>query len=365
MVKTPIINRNEKLDIMDHLNQDHQEELLVVANYYGKQGEYTQAIIEDIFEEGVVLSAIVLGQSEKIYIPFSIEGSLEERILYLAYYVLTKQGESLRGSRKQFFQVNAKSAPSNNILRVEVKSITPLPEYYAGYTYGVVLKKISNPKALDTTIKKKGFFARIFNHIFIGLLRILNSKNRVKLIEAMNKDIRLYTLRFSRKNEQHQVTNGAIDVYFHGDSPGGSWVRQLKEGDIIVSRTEVADKHEYLRQGKNVLIGDEAAFPALAGILELWDNPEPPIVMALMNDEVEKKYFQNILMPKGTDFRTIVYKNKKQSDLVIKELERLDHIDGAWGGFERDEAKKVRHFIRNTLSIDGMKNHVKGYWASK
>ena len=37
MMKTPIADNDKKLDIMDHLNQDHSDELLIVANYYGQK----------------------------------------------------------------------------------------------------------------------------------------------------------------------------------------------------------------------------------------------------------------------------------------------------------------------------------------
>ena len=65
---------------------------------------------------------------------------------------------------------------------------------------------------------------------------------------------------------------------------------------------------------KNVLIGDETAYPALAGILELWSNPEPPIILILMNDPEEKDYFKDLAMPKDTEQHYLIYAEKKQSD---------------------------------------------------
>ena len=49
MMKTPIADNDKKLDIMDHLNQDHSDELLIVANYYGQNSDYSEARISDIF----------------------------------------------------------------------------------------------------------------------------------------------------------------------------------------------------------------------------------------------------------------------------------------------------------------------------
>lgn len=366
MMKTPIADNDKKLDIIDHLNQDHSDELLIVANYYGQNSNYSEARISDIFEEGMVIDACHIDRGNlQFYVPFTITGSIEEKILYLAYYALTKQGEKFKGNKRQFFTVGQKSMPSKNIMRIFINGVNPFPEYYAAYSYGFVLKRIDRPQKILSNNMKKGFFMRVFDRVFIWLLRILSSKNRMKLIEQMNSDIRLYTLRLSAQDISGQYVQGAIDVYLHGDSPGGAWIKQLKEGDIIFSRASIKDKHPHLRHGKNVLIGDETAYPALAGILELWSNPEPPIILILMNDPEEKDYFKDLAMPKDTEQHYLIYAEKKQSDLVIDTLKQLGSLDGAWGGLERSEAQKVRHYIRNVLSIDGTKNHIKGYWTMK
>lgn len=366
MTRTQIADIDEKLDIIDHLNQDHSDELLVIANYYSQNSNYTKARIADIFEEGVIIDLFHIDQGQsQLYIPFKIKGSLEEKILYLAYYALTKQGENLKGNKRQFFTVKGKSRPSKNIMRIIIDGTMPFPEYYAAYTYGFVLKQINRPKEIHSDKKKKGFFMRGMDHLFIWLLRILNSKNRMKLIKHINRDIRLYTLRSSTQNDEGQYTQGAIDIYLHGDTPGRRWVEQLKEGDIIFSRSKLPDKHPHLRSGKNVLIGDETAYPALAGILELWNNPTPPVVLILMNHPEEKTYFKDVPMPEGTELHYLIYAEKKQSELVIEELKKLSDLTGAWGGLERREAQKVRHYIRHIFSIDGTKNHIKGYWEIK
>lgn len=365
MNKTPILDHDEKLDIMEHLNQDHMEELLVVASYYGTQTDYTKVKVTDIFEEGVLLETVNQHeQQNQEYVPFSIQGSLEEKVLYLAYYALTKKGEYLENSRRKFFEVGKKSMPSKNIMRIDIKSLNELPKYYAGYAYGIVLKNINSPEQRDPYKAKKGFFMKIFDHLFLWLLRRLSSKNRMKLVKKMNRDIRLYTLRFSRiEPSQHHYLQGAIDIYLHGDSPGGSWVRGLKEGDIIFSRTESKDRHQHLQQGKNILIADETAFPALAGILELWRNPVAPIVLVLMADSADKFYFKDVQMPEGTEVHYLQYEAGKQAKPVVDILKQIQTLDGAWGALERDAAKEIRHYVRNTLSVEGGRNHIKGYWA--
>lgn len=367
MKKTPITNLDEKLDIIEHLNQDHTEELLVVADFYGKGGEsYQEAFIKDIFEEGLLIEANGAEHKEEIYVPFSIKGSLEDKVLYLAYFALTKQGASLKSNRRKFFEVVGKSKPSKNMMRVFIRSVSPLPEYYAGYTYGIVLKLIKTlPTKESKSEEKKNFFQRAFDEFFIWMLRILNTKNRMKLVKTLNKDIRLYTLRRSEKDEQGLASLGCIDVFLHGDSPGGDWIRTLQKGDIIFSRTEVEDKHQHLKLGSNVLVADETAYPAAAGILELWSNPKPPTVIVLYADKAEISYFDHVQAPKGTVYHYVSYEGIEQAAPVLTVLKTLGQLDGAWGGLEREAAKEVRHYIRNELAVDGKKNHIKGYWALK
>lgn len=158
MMKTPIADNDKKLDIMDHLNQDHSDELLIVANYYGQNSDYSEARISDIFEEGMVIDACHIDRGNlQFYVPFTITGSIEEKILYLAYYALTKQGEKFKGNKRQFFTVGQKSMPSKNIMRIFINGVNPFPEYYAAYSYGFVLKRIDRPQKIHSNNMKKVF----------------------------------------------------------------------------------------------------------------------------------------------------------------------------------------------------------------
>lgn len=59
MMKTPIADNDKKLDIMDHLNQDHSDELLIVANYYGQNSDYSEARISDILKKEWSLMLVI------------------------------------------------------------------------------------------------------------------------------------------------------------------------------------------------------------------------------------------------------------------------------------------------------------------
>ncbi|MDO5679607.1 MAG: SIP domain-containing protein [Pelistega sp.] len=363
MNTTPLANHDDKLDIMEHLNHDHLDELLAVANYYGGE-EYTAVHILDIYEEGLLIETIQNSEKSELYIPFMIKGPIEEKVLYLAYYAMSKQGESLRGNRRRFFEVIGKSMPSKHMMRIEIKSMATFPDEYAAYAYGLVLKKINKPKEDDKENTKKNFLMRVFDRVFLWFLGVLSSKRRMKLVRNMNRDMRIYTLRFAENNTNEAQYKGAIDVYIHGGSPGGQWIQSLEVGDIIFSRTEMTDRHAHLQKGKHILIADETAYPAIAGILELWSNVEPPIVVILMRDVEELSYFKHVRMPTNTVVQYLNYQTGEQARPVLDLLKGIDTLDGAWGGLEREAAKKIRHYLRNQMSIDGKSNHIKGYWSA-
>ncbi|OFS89043.1 hypothetical protein HMPREF3144_01215 [Oligella sp. HMSC05A10] len=376
MKRTAINNIDEKLDIIGHLNNEHSDDLLVIANYYGTQSPYQHTQVQDIYEEGVLLHVVTMnGIADEVFIEFSIKGTLEERILYLAFYAMTKQGLSLTGNKHKFFEVVQSSRVSKHMQRIEIKSAVPLPTYYAGYTYGFLLRRIEPSKQSHLQAKvqqftngtvSRGFFKRRLDAFLIWLLRVMSSKRRMQLIESMNRNLRLYTLRFAKAdNDTGAVTHGAVDVYLHDNSAGNQWVHALKPGDMILSRTEVPERHEYLQTGRNVLIGDESAYPAIAGILELWQNPIPPTVLILLRDNADKAYFDEVSKPAATEMIFFTYEANQQAAPILDYLKTINALDGAWGGLEREEAKQIRHYLRHHLQLEGARNHVKAYWVAK
>jgi len=101
--------------------------------------------------------------------------------------------------------------------------------------------------------------------------------------------MRTYTIRALRTG-QHEVD---VDFVLHGDSgPASAWATRADVGDVLVMLAPDAgfdgtpDGYEWrpppgLRQV--LLVGDETAVPAIAGILEQLDEaPDPPRVVALL-----------------------------------------------------------------------------------
>jgi len=364
---TEIQDQDRKLDIMDHVNQDHSKELLMIAQCYGNNDLITHAAIAEIYEEGVLLQVHEAdeAQVQPLFVGFELKGDLEEQILYLAYNSFAKKKIEFSHNARQYFEVISKVKLTQNMTRLTVKSQLPLPNYYAGYAYGFILKALEkSPANTLRNSNQSSFFKNVFDRGFLWLMKHLSSQKRQKMLESMNKDIRLYTLRkaFNHDGQTKHLHYGYVDIFTHGSSPGSIWADQLQAGSLISSRTETDDKHQHVHEGQAVLIADETAYPALAGILDFWKNPQAPLVILLCANERDLDYFDDYDFPKNTLLKTITRPVEEQAAQVLNLLENSSEIDAVWGAMENNTAKKIRHYIRNERKLQGKKNHIKGYW---
>ncbi|WP_261842191.1 siderophore-interacting protein [Aliamphritea ceti] len=363
---TPIQDIDHKIDIIDHVNQDHTEELLTIAHAHSPDLSIESVKITDIFKEGLQVSITPQTgkQASDVFIPFEIEGDLEEKILYSAYAAIAKQGSDFSSSRKRFFEVTHKQQLSKNFIRITVQSSMALPGYYPGYAYGFILKTIQKQPKNYQDKTTKSWLQKATSRFFIWLMKRLSSNSRQKMLTNMNKNVRLYTLRKSWKSNDSNgiIHHGLIDIFTHGDSPGSIWANNLNAGDIIASRSESKDKHPHLVTGQAVLIADETAFPALAGILEHWQNPVPPYVVIICTSADEQSYFDEVELPENTKMHKIICPAEQQAEEALSILKHLNSLDVVWAALEAEAAKTIRRYFRNDRNISGKHNHTKGYW---
>ncbi|MBV7433812.1 SIP domain-containing protein [Cardiobacteriaceae bacterium TAE3-ERU3] len=358
---TPITDQDQKLDIIEHVNQDHPEELLTLTQSFSDYPNATSATIVDMYNEGILIR--VQPDNIETFIPFQIKGELEEQILYLAYLAMSKQGKSF-DNRKQFFTVISSEHITPNMLRIHIESPAPLPENSPGYAYWFALKTLAKQPDQPVQETANNWTARLFNRGLLWLMKHLSSQRRNQILRSMNKGARYYTLRNAWRSDDGATfaDRGSIDVFLHGDTPGSNWARGLKAGDIIHSQAETADKHAHLHQGKALLIADETAYPALAGILDHWQNASPPHIIILSTADSEQGYFTDESFPAGSNAIRITCSPEQQGERTIAAIKSLTTIDCAWGALESESAKAIRHHLRNQRLLSGKNNHVKAYW---
>lgn len=373
--RSPIQDPDHKLDILEHVNQDHSEEVLAIAeSHLVGSFKIVSAKIVDLFEEGVLIQAHTLEakpsenstseNQQDIFAPFVINGSLEDKILYLAYAAIVKQGRDFSGTGKRYFEVINTQNITQNITRLTLQSSTPLPDYYPGHAFAFLLKSLQKrPELAASPQAKKSWQKNLFDRAFIWLMKHLSNKHRQKLLMSANKDVRLYTLRKAWQSEGSDFIDQAhVDIFTHDSTPGSQWTKSLRKGDIISSRSEAKDKHPHLHQGQTLLIADETAYPALAGILDQWQNPIAPYIILLSENETEQAYFSHTDFPHDAQVERIVCPAQQQGESVLSALDKITDIDAVWAAFESDSAKQVRHFLRNERQVMGRNNHTKAYW---
>lgn len=355
--RTPISNTDEKVDLIEHLNIDHLDDIAVIVSQHSDE-EFNVATLKDIYEEGCLINLQRNEQSTELFIPFAIQGELEEKIIYLSYKARVKSGKLLDDITKQYFQVVYSRYITNNILQIQVSSELAINPNSSDFSLLFTLKKLEQVKAEKNSSYLNSPW---LNKVFLMIMQFLSSKQRQKILMSMYKDKRFYTVR-KAWNEQGRY-HALVDIFLHGNTAGAIWAKSLKKDDIIFSTNQYKGHTSHLESGQTVLIADETAFPALARALETWSNPTSPYIITISHTEEDQTYLDNLQTIYQSRHKIIGSDNI--ANKVIEHLSTLGKIDGIWGGLESNDAKEIRKYARNTLKIAAKNNRVSAYWANK
>ncbi len=361
---TPIENVDKKIDVIDHINDDHLSEVLSIARGYTAFKHITSAKLMDIFEEGMLISVATETETKESFIPFLLKGDLEENVLYLAYNAMVKLGESPISSKKQYFEVLETKMVSKNMIRLIVKSALSLPFDQPGYAYLLSLSKLeAMPQSIKQDSEKLSKLRQWLYKLFLWRVRKMSSQDRLERMLAFAKDTRYYTLREAHKSQPQQESYdiGHIDIFIHGDTPGGLWAKSLNPGDIIRSISETPERCDHLTEGQTVLIADETSLPTVLALLENWQNPISPYIISITRHEDDQAYLpDDMVADQAKLFRLPA---EDISTTVIKLLASMPQIDSAWGAIENLEARAIRKYLRDERGLSGRFNRVKAYWS--
>lgn len=359
--RTKVIDQEHKIDIIEHVNNDHVNELREIVSAHSSYKEVISIKLDDLFEEGCLLSIeVTQGNFKELFVPFTIKGDLEEKVLYLAYKSMIDNGKNINSSKKQYFTLCEKFFVTKNILRLVIKSDSPIPTENAGFSYLFSLKKLQKIGSTNnkTQASKMSVYSKVISKFFLFVLKILSTKQRTSIMQAMNKNNRYYTVR--KAWEENANYFAFVDVYIHGDTQGSNWARSLEQGDIIGTLNEYKEKTQHLKDGKALLIADETALPALASILEAWENSVCPSVIVITNCKEEQTYLKDI----AGSLEDVSYLDNSAnlySD-IVDVVNSKKNIGAVWGALEKDTAKQLRKYFRNVLKINSKQTRLIGYW---
>lgn len=383
--KKPLAIADKDLFI-HHINEEHQDELAMFVNAFtpASVNEYDTASIKDLYADGILIEVItsnhyqsdfpVLQDSRHIdnnlsesspfdntsnfnsehfiSFPVSISDSttLHEQYIALLQSSATKLGKRTIKLQEQHFTVIKGYYASPNMYRLVVTAPENTPLNHPGYAY---LFEI-NTNTLST----------------------INNE-----LESNDKPLqRYYTLRKAWRDPISLQVEAWLDVYIHGDTPGGNWARSLNSGMQIKTVREYPEKTEHLTEGQCLLICDETSFPTVANLLENWQNPLPPLVIAITNDPEDISYLNTLKLSHylrhdkyflQDNLLHIV--NKPTSELTEKITRLLEarlatlplKIGKVWGTLEATDIKSLRKDLKVMLGLSRQDMVIKVYWRAQ
>ncbi|WP_413190563.1 SIP domain-containing protein [Psychrobacter sp. AT9] len=416
---TPL-NDPEIASVVAHINEEHLDELLgflsVFTSLSTAELDLVDAQITDIYAEGIAIQTCPKGSENQ---PTDAQdSSLHDQIFFIAFaapisqlddlqaqYILLKQradkklGKKTIKLTKQVFDVQSSYRISKNMLRLELSmpslddaqssdikdatSSTSVPTNEAGYAYLFDLEHNAMTSALMTdSIDGNEADGNAVND---------SEKNNVRPTRLHC----YYTLRKAWHTDDD--IRAWVDVFLHGDTSGGNWAAALKTGETVVTKREFPEKVEHLRGGQGVLIVDETSMPTAARLLELWNNPTPPLVICVTQDADDQSYFDTVKMRSsldsigndnsnidnkidcdtethGNDHFTVlpIVTNQANSGSDLATLidstlgdyltDNPLQIDKVWGALEANTAKALRPLLRERLELSRTDVVVKVYW---
>lgn len=371
---TPL-NSPELASTIDHINEEHYDELLEFLTAFTSMTSedlidanvqltdvYTEAIALQVqFEDAKKTSNQFYDQT--FFIPFA-SPITHYNDLNTQYILLKQKSDKKLGKKtikltKQTFTVQDSYKVSENMLRLELsgptlntdgKNVIPVDE--AGYAYLFDLAHNFTASKTDDDIASR---ARAH---------------------------RYYTLRKAWQTSDNIQT--WVDVFLHGDTLGGNWASALQAGDTVVSKREFPEKIAHLRDGQALLIADETSMPTVARLLELWDNPTPPLVLCATQDAADQAYFDAVKI--GSDKTSENAEHRISTNFTVLPLVTgqvnsgqdlavlIDNVlaeyltthplkvDKVWGGLEAGTAKALRGLIQQRLALERTDSVIKVYW---
>ena len=371
--KTPLVVADKDL-FVDHINDEHQDELVMFINIFTKASIREDAVpsIAEIYSDGMLLALTPInndqGNTENTAYPIEQHfinfmspvddaTSLNEQYITLLQRAATKLGKRTIKLRNQFFTVIDGYYASPNMYRLLITAPDNTPLNQPGYAYlldlgaSFVDSKLASAEQNDADDRKS-------TDEFQGVYRY-------------------YSLRKAWQDADSSSVHAWIDVYIHGDTPGGNWARSLGTGAQIKSVREYPEKLDHLTDGQCLLICDETSLPTVANLLENWQNPLSPLVIAITNDPKDISYLHDITLSKQLSHD----KNFKQENLlhivnvpttslteqIITTLNtRLTttpiKIDKVWGALEAADIKSLRPQLKSVLGLSRQDMTIQVYW---
>lgn len=368
--KTPL-DIADKDQFISHVNEEHQDELAMFINAWTSTtvSEYDIASIKELYTDGILMDVTTTNHdtetlantatlSSQYFInfttPISESMTLQEQYITLLQTSANKLGKRTIKLQEQRFTVINGYYASPNMYRLVVTAPDNTPLSHPGYAY--LFELDSDGLSAQKNSSKD------------------HSRDSDKPLQ------RYYTLRKVWQDSSNSSVQAWIDVYIHGDTAGGNWARALDCGVQIKTVREYPEKTEHLSEGQCFLICDETSLPTMANLLENWQNPLPPLVIAITNDPEDSSYLQTLTLSHRLRhdahflqdnlchlINTPTTDITEQIMVLLKtQFARLPlKIGKVWGALEAANIKSLRQQLKSTLGLSRQDMVIKVYWRAQ
>ncbi|MGP5118513.1 SIP domain-containing protein [Psychrobacter alimentarius] len=366
----------DKTLFIDHVNEEHQDELAMFINIFTKASIREDSVpsIVELYSDGMLLALtnIDSNQTDPENVPHPTEqyfvhftspvvdaASLQEQYITLLQRAATKLGKRTIKLRDQFFTVMDGYYASPNMYRLLVTAPDNTPLNQPGYAYLFDLNASFAASKLDS-----------------GERSVSNDSDNTDELQGV---YRYYSLRKAWQDADSSSIHAWIDVYIHGDTSGGNWAKSLDTGMKIKSVREYPEKLEHLTDGQCLLICDETSLPTVGNLLENWQNPLSPLVIAITNDSKDINYLHDITLSerlsKDERFRQdnlLHIINAPATALTEQIMTTLNSrltttpigIDKVWGALEAANIKSLRPQLKSVLGLSRQDMTIQVYWRA-
>ena len=366
----------DKTLFIDHVNEEHQDELAMFINIFTKASIREDSVpsIVELYSDGMLLALTSIDNNqtdpenaphptEQYFVHFTSPvvdaAALQEQYITLLQRAATKLGKRTIKLRDQFFTVMDGYYASPNMYRLLVTAPDNTPLNQPGYAYLLDLNASFAASKLDS-----------------GERRDSNDSDNTDEFQGV---YRYYSLRKAWQDADSSSVHAWIDVYIHGDTSGGNWAKSLDTGMKIKSVREYPEKLEHLTNGQCLLICDETSLPTVANLLENWQNPLSPLVIAITNDSKDINYLHDITLSerlsKDERFRQdnlLHIINTPATALTEQIMTTLNSrltttpnkIDKVWGALEAANIKSLRPQLKSVLGLSRQNMTIQVYWRA-
>ena len=366
----------DKTLFIDHVNEEHQDELAMFINIFTKASIREDSVpsIVELYSDGMLLALTSIDSNqtdpenaphptEQYFVHFTSPvvdaASLQEQYITLLQRAATKLGKRTIKLRDQFFTVMDGYYASPNMYRLLVSAPDNTPLNQPGYAYLFDLNASFAASKLDS-----------------GERSVSNDSDNTDEFQGV---YRYYSLRKAWQDADSSSVHAWIDVYMHGDTSGGNWAKSLDTGMKIKSVREYPEKLEHLIDGQCLLICDETSLPTVGNLLENWQNPLSPLVIAITNDSKDINYLHDITLSerlsKDERFRQdnlLHIINAPATALTEQIMTTLNSrltttpigIDKVWGALEAANIKSLRPQLKSVLGLSRQDMTIQVYWRA-